>query len=284
MNRQQMIKKVESLSTLPTLPVVAMELNRMLQDAETPIEQLVELLERDQSMALKILRLVNSSFFGFKSRVTSLRHAVTLLGYSTVQSAVVTVSVIDALKMKIGLKQFDISTFWSHSIAVAVMGRHLATRTKLVPAEEAFTAGLLHDIGKVVLVKEFPEIFVRILETRAADRVTFYEAERALDSWPHTRIGSHLAKRWMLPAVLVDTIHHHHYRAGSAADSPMANLIGVADILANIMEGNPGYRLEGENLPPSIKDPMVRVLKDSANWFPEVKTEIVNAGNFFRQG
>jgi putative nucleotidyltransferase with HDIG domain len=284
MNRQQMIKKVESLSTLPTLPVVAMELNRMLQDVDTPIEQLVALLERDQSMVLKILRLVNSSFFGLKNRVTNLRHAVTLLGYTTLQNAVVTVSVIDALKLKKDIGQFDISTFWLHSIAVAVMGRHLATRTKLVPAEEAFTAGLLHDIGKVVLVNAFPDVFVRIIETKNAEQVTFYKTEQTLGSWPHTRIGSHLAKRWMLPDVLIETIRDHHQRTGSATDSPMADLIGVADCLVNIMEGNPGYRLEGGNLPPAIKDRMVVVLKDSASWFPAVKTEMVNAGNFLKQG
>ena len=83
-------------------------------------------------------------------------------GMDTVQNAVVTVSVIDALKMKTNLKGFDISTFWSHAIGVAVMCRHLAIRTKFAPAEEAFTAGLLHDIGKVVLVNNFPEIFVRM--------------------------------------------------------------------------------------------------------------------------
>ena len=156
MNREQMMKKVSSLTSLPTLPVVAMELNRMLQDMETPIERLVELLERDQSLVMKILRLVNSSFFGLKNRVTSLRHAVTLLGYSTVQSAVVTISVIDGLKVKHEIPGFDIGVFWTHAIAVAVMTRQLAERTRLTQADEAFTAGLLHDVGKIVLVNHFP--------------------------------------------------------------------------------------------------------------------------------
>jgi putative nucleotidyltransferase with HDIG domain len=284
MNRQQMIKKVDSLTTLPTLPVVAMELNRLLQDVETPIDGLVGLLERDQSLVLKILRLVNSSFFGLKNRVTNLRHAVTLLGYSTVQSAVVTVSVVDSLKVKSGLEVFDITTFWSHAIQVAVMCRHLATRTKLVLPEEAFTAGLLHDIGKVVLVNVFPDIFARLLEVRHTGRLTFFAAEKSIDSSPHTRIGSHLARKWMLPEVLEQAINYHHGPVGHLPDAPMAGLVGVADTLVNLMEGNPGYRLENNLLPPAIKDPVVATLKDSANWFPAVKTEMADASDFFKRG
>jgi putative nucleotidyltransferase with HDIG domain len=284
MSRLLMMKKVESLTTLPTLPVVALEVNRLLQDEETPIERLLEILERDQTLVLKILRLVNSSFFGFKNRVSSLRHAVTLLGYGTVQNAVVTVSVIDALKMKTNLKGFDISTFWSHAIGVAVMCRHLAARTKLAPAEEAFTAGLLHDIGKVVLVNNFPEIFVRILETMQASQETFFEAEKRIDSCPHTLIGSHLARKWMLPDMLGQTIKYHHEVTDREQGFQMASLVRVADTLVNIMDAKTEYRLETEQFAPAFRDRMLAVFKDSGNWFPAVKTEIATAGDFFKQG
>ncbi|WP_172683847.1 HDOD domain-containing protein [Desulfosarcina cetonica] len=275
---------MEALTNLPTLPTVAMEINRMLQDIETPIERLVTVLERDPSMVLRILRLVNSSFFGLKNRVSSLRHAITLLGYGTVQSAVVTISVIDALTLKNAFKGFDITTFWSHAIGVAVMCRHLADRTRLALAEEAFTAGLVHDIGKVVLINSFPDRFSAILERIQTDRITFFAAEQALDSWPHTRIGSHLAKRWMLPEMLEKSIQGHHHAVHRADTPPVAGLVRVADILVNLMEGRVGYQLDTDTLPPAIKAPMVALLKDSAAWFPALRSEIDHATQFFKQG
>lgn len=284
MNRQQMIKKIEALNALPTLPVVAMEVNRMLQDIEAPIERLVEVLERDQAMVVKILRLVNSSFFGFKNRVTSLRHAITLLGYGTVQSAVVTVTVIDCLKLKQAFNGFDIVSFWSHAIGVAVMSRHLAAQTKLCVPEEAFTAGLLHDIGKIILINVFPDIAIDILKTISMGEETFYQAEQHMGIWPHARIGSFLARRWMLPGVFENTIKNHHGPTGANDADPLADLVRVADTLVNIMEGRPGYRLDTDSLTPSTREPMVAVLKDAETWFPYLKTEMASATDFFSKG
>ncbi|BBO82910.1 HD family phosphohydrolase [Desulfosarcina ovata subsp. sediminis] len=284
MNRQQMIKTVESLTSLPTLPMVAMEMNRMLQDIETPIERLVAVLERDQTMVVKILRLVNSSFFGFRNQVTTLRHAVTLLGYGTMQNAVVTVSVIDSLKLENELKGFDISDFWSHAIGVAVMCRHLANQTRIATAEEAFTAGLVHDIGKVVLINIFPDLFKRIMEGVNGGNKPFFAVEQQLGSWPHSRIGAHLARRWMLPEILGKSVQYHHSTTGAAESLPVANLVRMADTLVNLMEGRKGYRLDTETLPPAIKAPMTAVLKNSADWFPAVKEEMSAATDFFKQG
>ena len=279
MNREQMMKKVSSLTSLPTLPVVAMELNRMLQDMETPIERLVELLERDQSLVMKILRLVNSSFFGLKNRVTSLRHAVTLLGYSTVQSAVVTISVIDGLKVKHEIPGFDIGVFWTHAIAVAVMTRQLAERTRLAQADEAFTAGLLHDVGKIVLVNHFPDIFSRVLAQMDTGQETFFAAEQRLGCWPHTRIGGYLANRWMLPEKLEQSINRHHSRADGAETFNTVALVRLADTLVNLMENRRGYRLDPNIVPETVREPVVALLKDSEAWFPAEA-----ACNFFRQG
>jgi putative nucleotidyltransferase with HDIG domain len=281
MNRQQMINKIDRISDLPTLPTVAMEINRLLQDVNAPIEKLVDMLEKDQSMVLKILRLVNSSFYGFRSKISNLRHAVTLMGYSTVQHAVVTVAVIDSRKTETTLKGFDITSFWTHSLSVGVMCRHLAAQTKLTVPNEAFTAGLIHDIGKVVLVSHFPEVFVDLMETVAKDEITFYAAEKAGDTYPHNLIGSNLARRWMLPQPLDLAIRHHHGDIAQNMDGTFAGLVAIADTLVNVMEGNPGHRLGAYVIAAAIRDPVMKVLKDSAQWFPQVKQEMASACDFF---
>lgn len=284
MNRHQMIKEIDTITDLPTLPTVAMEVNRMLQDVDTPIEKLVGFLEKDQSMVLKILRLVNSSFYGFKSRITSLRHAVTLMGYSTVQNVVVTVSVIDCLKTKTTLKGFDISLFWTHSVSVAVMSRHLAARTKLAAPEEAFTAGLIHDIGKVVLVNHFPDVFVVLIEAATARDITFYAAEKTADTYPHNLIGSNLARRWMLPEPLKLALRHHHGSIAKGVDGTLAGLVAIADTLVNVMDNMPGHRIGLDVMPEAVRGPVTGILKNSARWFPEVKQKMTMACEFFNKG
>ncbi|BBO67111.1 HD family phosphohydrolase [Desulfosarcina alkanivorans] len=284
MNRQQMIKKIESITDLPTLPSVAMEINRMLQDVNTPIENLVGMLEKDQSLALKMLRLVNSSFYGFKSRIASLRHAVTLMGYSTVQHAVVTVSVIDCLKTSATFDGFDISRFWTHSISVAVISRHLASRTRLALPEEAFTAGLVHDIGKIILVNHFPDVFVELIGATASGDMTFSAAEKNGDTYPHHLIGSVLARRWMLPEPLRRSIKNHHGACARGADDNLAGLVSVADTLVNVMDSIPGCRIEPGVIPEGIRGPVTGTLKESAAWFPQARQEMTLACDFFNKG
>lgn len=281
MNRHQMLSKINSINDLPTLPTIAMEVNRLVQDIDTPIEELIDLLEKDQSMVLKILRLVNSSFYGFKSRITSLRHAVTLLGYSTVQHAVVTVAIIDLMRTKATLKGYDIVRFWNHSIGTAVLCRHLATMAKCAIPEEAFTAGLIHDIGKIVIANFFPDIFLTLVETTEAEKITFCDSEKVNDTYPHNLIGANLARRWMLPESLSTATRFHHNPNYEGNDSAIVGIVGLASTLTNLMDKLPGYRLNLEELPETIRTPVTNLLKNSETWFPRLRQDIHSACEFF---
>jgi putative nucleotidyltransferase with HDIG domain len=282
MNRHQMSKEIEGIKDLPTLPTVTMEVNRLLKNVETPIEQLVELLEKDQAMVLKILRLVNSSFYGFKSKISSLRHAVTLMGYNTVQNAVVVVSVIDSLSMSGRLKGFDITDFWTHSIRVAVMSRHLAFLARLSDPEDAFTAGLIHDIGKVVLVNHFPDVFITVVESAAADGISFFDAEKKYGTYPHNLIGNVLARKWMLPESLTSAVRFHHNDNIHDVEAT-TGLVTVADMLVNLMDGVEGNRLRPGAIPSVVRDPITEILKDSSKWYDAVNKEMAEACEFFNK-
>lgn len=284
MQRNEMLKRIQTIDNLPTLPHIALAVNRMLQDYESPMERLVEILEKDQTLVSKLLRLVNSSFFGFKSKVNSLRHAVTLLGYSTVQNAVITVSVIDTLALKNELKGFDITQFWEHSIHVAVLSKFLAMKTRVAPPEDAFTAGLLHDIGKVVLANFFPDALVRILDTIAARQLTFYDAEQDLDLLSHSLIGGHLAQRWMLPETMVASIKSHHVPAKRGPHCALAALVSVSGNIVHMMAGDLGYVLKLDDLPDEVRSAMLAYMKTDNAWFRDVKKDMNQACNFFKQG
>lgn len=286
MNRSQLLKKMQSINNLPTIPIIALEVNRLLKDFESPVDELVQLLEKDQSLVVKILRLVNSSFYGFKSKVKSLRHSVTLLGYNTVRNAVVTVTVIDALSLKKELKGFEIGAFWRHSIQVAAMSRYLAAKTRLAACEDAFTAGLLHDIGKVVLASFFSDELARILSTAADQQTTFFDAEHKLDCTPHTLIGSYLAQRWMLPEDLANSIQYHHSDVNRSSQSQLIALVNIGNRLVHMMAGDAGYSLnpdhqqEGE----SSLHAIMNCMKNETNWLPQVKKDMDAACEFFSKG
>jgi HD-like signal output (HDOD) protein len=284
MTRHEIQRQLNAIDDLPTLPAIAMTLNRMLQDIETPIEKMVALLETDQALTIRLLRLVNSSFYGFKSRIASLQHAITLMGYSTVQNAVVNISVIECLETESAPQGFDPADFWVHSIGVACMSRFLAARTKLAAPDEAFTAGLIHDIGKIILVNHFPEVFTALVEVVAAEKVSFHEAEKRSDTLPHHLIGSHLGKHWMLPMSLEAAIRHHHNSSGRSEDLVLADIVAVADLLVHLFDHTPGHRFQRGALPGAIRDPVITLLRETRRWLPEIQAATTKACEFFDKG
>ena len=284
MNRAQMQAKLQTVHNLPTLPAIAMEVNRLLLDIDAPIEQLVGLLEKDPTLVMKILRLVNSSFYGFRSKVNSLRHAVTLLGYNTVRNAVVTLAVMDILTLKNGPKGFEIEVFWRHAVEVAVTSRHLAIKTNLAPAEDAFICGLLHDIGKVVLANFYPLELSKLLAQIQETGQTFNATEAAMDYWPHSHIGSYLARRWLLPETILQSIKYHHIGPMDEGMSVLVTIVNVGNRLAHMMSGDPAYCLNLDTRLPAVAAIKAKALCRDGRWYPEVKQEIEEACAFFNKG
>jgi putative nucleotidyltransferase with HDIG domain len=187
------------------------ELNKYLQDPDTSIKTVCETVEKDQAITLKILRLVNSAFYGFKSKISDLRNAIILLGYSAVRNAIVSLSVINSFSSKrVALMNFDITQFWKHSLAVAVTSKNIAQLSKKESPDTCFVGGLLHDIGKVILAQYFHDLFEQVWTTLQDEHVSFYEAEKRKLPIDHTIIGAHLASKWQLPEGLIEAIRWHH--------------------------------------------------------------------------
>ena len=282
MNCDHIFKKLESITNLPTLPTVVVEIGRLLEDLDAPIEPLVELLEKDQAISLKILKLVNSSFYGFKSEVSSLRHAVTLMGYNTISNAVLTVSVMDTLSLKNKLRGFEIDMFWKHTIHAAVMSKFLANKTNLVSEETAFTGGLLHDIGKVVLVNYFPQEVLAVVEESHLKGSTFFQAENTLDACGHALVGSYLARQWQLPEELISAINLHHTPPKTDSEhSALISIIGLADTLVHMLVGDKGYSLALEKYPESVRAPFADIFAEGSKWYAQVKKDMEAACSFF---
>lgn len=233
---------VERIQNLPTLPDVVTRILKLVKSPESCAQDVESILSRDQSMTTKVMRLVNSSFYGYAGKITTLKQAVVILGFETIRSIALTASVFTAFAGR-GRERFDREAFWRHSIATAVASRMLAQAAREEAAEEIFLAGIIHDIGKVVLDEYAPVEFDQVLAVVEAKDCLIYEAEREVLGSSHAQIGRWLATKWSLPAELTDVIFYHH-QPGNAQKAPRwTAFVHVGDILARTLKlGSGGDR------------------------------------------
>lgn len=237
---------VQRIVDLPTLPVVIPTVFRLAEDPRSSAPDLAKVIASDQSLASRILRLANSAFYGFPREITSINHAVVLLGFETVKSIALATTVFNTLQEGESAGAFDRQQFWLHAAAVAAATRMLARGRKTMDLEGAFVSGLLHDIGKVVLDRFFASRYRHAVRLVAeVDCLLLREAEVAVFGVDHTEIGRWLAERWRLPQAIVAAIAFHHRPA--EAGEPHADLVAsvhLADVVArNAAIGSGGDRL-----------------------------------------
>lgn len=281
MDSKTMMKKLERIEDLPTLPTILFEVNRLLEDINTSAKVLSDTIEKDQSMVVKILKLVNSAFYGFRSKVSDISNAVVLLGFNTVRNAVISVSIIKAFSGKNALKGFDITEFWKHSIAVAVTSKRLAERYRVEAPDNCFVAGLLHDIGKLILSQYFQDLFTKVWITAQKENLTFYEAEKKELSVKHPLIGSFLAKRWQFPDDLVDTIKCHHAVRKNVSNYELLLIVYVADIIVNHCTMEPEKPIDISAVHPDAVEMLGSHMENTDEWYEKLKAEIESACDFF---
>ena len=230
MMRLVMSDIVKSVRELPALPVIVIELMSTMDEEDAGGNELAEKLSRDQALTAKTLRLANSSFYGMQSKVTSIQQAIAILGFNGVRTLVTTAAVIGNFK---GDKSsvFDFLAFWRHSVATAVCAKLLAKPLRL-NQDYAFMIGLLHDIGRLVLVTSSPEHYAEVLAHRARHDCCLLDAEMAVLGVPHTIVGSTLAAHWKFPPLMQKAIEDHHGKAHGSVPS-LAGLVHIADAIAH---------------------------------------------------
>ncbi len=281
MDETQIYKKLDKIKEIPTLPTIVFELNQHLQDPETSIVKVSETIQKDQAMALKILKLVNSAFYGFRSKVSDIKNAVVLLGFNAVRNAIVSVSVINALPKTLLFQDFEMIDFWKHSLAVAVASKSIAQKSGLDSADNCFVGGLLHDVGKVIMAQYFKEDFIKVWTRMQNEYLPFYDAEQQELSVDHTKIGVYLADRWQLPRGLTDAIRWHHDFQPENGNAGFMINIHLADILVNSYNENPDCTLDRGAMHPEVDKFLMAQMENSSDWYANLAGEIETAHAFF---
>lgn len=205
-----MAKIMMKINELPLLPSVTSRIVELTEDPKTTTVQLSDVISQDQVLVSKALKMVNSAYYGLPRKIASVTEAVTILGLETLRTLVIGASVystINQISQKNGFKQ---ESLWRHSAASAAAARILSIKLGIEQKEHAFVAGLLHDIGKIIILSFMPEDYHNIIKTSKSNNKSLYEVEREVLNFTHTDVGNIVAQKWSFPGMLVDTIGNHH--------------------------------------------------------------------------
>jgi len=224
-----------SVTELPTLPAIATRVSAVARDPDSTVRDMSAVISQDQALTANLLRVVNSAYFGFIRRISSVFEAINLLGYNEVVKMAFTVAVIRELDYD-SANQFDRSAFWTHAVCVANASQALAEQLRCAPRDDAFTAGLLHDMGKLILDQFFPDAFGEILRLINEKGLTSYEAEMDHLGTTHAQIGEWIARSWLLPEATIASIRHHHEPVEERCGLPnsgdaIVDVVRFADLL-----------------------------------------------------
>lgn len=238
MSHVTMERVLRDVRQLPSLSVVVRELLDSFEGDNVRIPQLVNKINRDQGLAARVLRVANSAFYGFPGNIGSINEAVVVLGFHAVRSLALASGIIGQFSPSEG-RQFDRLAFWQHAIGTGVAARVLAN-TLGRNAEEAFAAGLLHDVGKLVLDAHFHEDFCAVLAHLKSNDSTMLEAEKSVLGMDHATIGYEVARQWKFPTAIQQAIRDHQHPDAQTA-SMLTDMVHVANVLVHALEiGNGG--------------------------------------------
>jgi putative nucleotidyltransferase with HDIG domain len=227
--RKGIMESLEQILDLPTISKVYTQIEELTKGKDTSADDVARVIEVDQAITAKLLRLSNSAFFGFARRIGSVKEAVALIGFESVRAAVTAVTTFDALGRIKESPHFNRKAFWEHSIGCGVIARFLARKFDMDP-DQAFVAGLMHDIGKVILDGYFPDEFAMALKRADEKNLTIFEAERDVLPVTHEDVGRHLAERWNLPEPLIEVIGaHNSLSVEKGAHARLVHLAHLAD-------------------------------------------------------
>ena len=236
MNSISLSQVSENVKDLPTLPVIVMELLNNIDDEELNIQLLAHKVSNDLALTAKTLRYVNSAYYSTMIKVTTIQQAISMMGMSTVKQIIMSAALSGCFPEK-NCKGFSHKVFWQHSNAVAIAAKMLAKRLNF-NVDVAFTAGLLHDIGTLVLVTQYPQEYEATLAYKNEHQTSQLDAERHVLGIDHTAVGAALAVEWNFSDVMKNAIRGHHQPENPGLGF-LATIIHMANGIAHALENKP---------------------------------------------
>lgn len=228
---------------LSSLPEIYNRISAALNDENSSHKQIAELIQSDPALTARILKVVNSSFYGFPQQISTIKQAVGILGRRSLRNIILS-TIVAGMCRRMSNDIFEMEVYWEHSVRTAVLTKLLALQTdQKAEADTVFIAGLLHDIGKLVIAHQLPqrasEIQIRELETGAPP----WFIELDVLGFDHTQLGAQLMQKWNLPSILSDMVRYHHEPEKAHQCQTCCYVICLADRLAHLLEEDKDYQL-----------------------------------------
>lgn len=273
MSQIAIVSRLEEIDQLPTLPMVLRQVQKVMKNPNSNMAQIAAVIAKDQALASRTIRLVNSAFYGMRNRVTSVHQAIVILGLTTVINLMLGLSVIKIFADSEKKQGFDHDAFWEHAFATAILARELGKKASNPEPDDCFIAGLLHDFGRLVLEQFFHDEFMIAVNKARDENLPLSLAEHQCFGGSHAVIAGFLARRWQLPEVLTACIQFHHglkhIPPEQAIYKPNVLLVAKANQIANKNHlGNSGEgRAAGDshfseiNLLPAEEDALVKQVR-----------------------
>ena len=234
---------VSEVDELPTLPQIVTRVMELTEDRDSTAFDIQAVINQDQAMTAQVLRLANSVYYGYSRRIATVSDAIILIGFNAVRSIVIAASVSKILKKELKGYAMDEGELWKHSQCSAVFARILAKRIRFRTVELAYTAALLHDIGKLILNSFMCDAYQRVVELVNEEKIPFYEVEDSIFGYNHAQLGGKVAEKWKLPQELAEAIACHHEPAKATINPKLTAIVHVAD--AATMQMGLGLGIDG---------------------------------------
>ena len=258
-----MIEKIISCPRLPTFPAVATELLEMTRDPDVSMNEIARLIKSDQGLSGRVLKTVNSSFYGLSQRCTTIDRALGFLGMKAIKSLVLGFSMV---KVSRGASQdggFDMTEYWRRTIAAAAGARHIALATRACDPDEAFTAGLFQDMGMLAAYVAVPEEYGHALESAPMGHSQLPEHERSVLGFDHAEVGAALADKWRLSDIVSTCVRFHHEpEKADEASQPMVKVVALGRLASEV--------IVSENM----AQPLADLMFAANQWFSRDKDEV----------
>ena len=250
-------KIIEKINDLPTLSRTVLKITELVNDPKSSAKDLARVITDDQVLTARLLKLVNSSFYGIPQRISTVTGAIVLLGFDAIRDLLLTTSVFDLFANRNRKKKQDQERFWDHSLGCAVGAKVIGNYLRHDKIEELFVSGLLHDIGKIVEMLYLPDEYGKVVAVVNKEDVLMTTAENKVLGYSHTEIGKLLAEKWNLPVKLVQVIAHHHQPNNAGGFAMEAAIVHLADIFCRALDMGYG----GDNKIPPLDKKAWELLK-----------------------
>jgi putative nucleotidyltransferase with HDIG domain len=242
-------KLIERINDVPPLPAIVVEVMRMTRNPSTTAKQLTDVISKDQGLTGNVLRLCNSAYYGLPRTVSSLNQAVMYLGFHTVRNLVITCSIHNFFNPKARIYGYDKGGLWIHVIACARVCDMICEKIRPDLRDTAYTAGLLHDLGQLIIGNQIEDTADSIIEVMVNDNLTDIQAEEAIVGYSHNVLGAVVAEKWNFPTELVHAIRYHHQPDEVEENVILTDIVHVADTI--VLDIGFGVNIEQMKYPTS---------------------------------